>query len=170
MEEKNSIWKVALNYGVISGLGLVILSSVWYVTNLTFNQYIGWLNYVIIIGLVITGTKKQRELDNGFISYGKALGVGSVICIISALLIAIFTYVLYTVIDADLINRLYEAQEQAMMTNPSITDEQIDMAMEITKKYTNPTMISIGTFFGISFMGFIISLITSAVLKKNKEF
>ena len=169
MEEKSSIWKVALNYGAISGLSLVILTTIWYVTNLTFNQYVGWLNYVVIIGLVIVGTKKQRELDDGFISYGKALGVGSVICIISALILAVFSYLLYTVIDADLINKLYAVQEQAMMTNPAITDEQIDASMEMVKKFTNPTVISIGAFFGISFIGFIISLITSAVLKKDKE-
>ena len=170
MEEKSSIWKVALNYGAISGLSLVILTTIWYVTNLTFNTYVGWLNYVVIIGLVVVGTKKQREFDDGFISYGKALGVGSVICILSGLILSVFSYLLYTVIDVDLINKLYAVQEQAMMTNPSITDEQIDAAMEMVKKFTNPTVISIGTFFGISFKGFIISLVTSAVLKKNKEF
>ncbi len=170
MEEKSSIWKIALNYGAITGLSLVILTTIWYVTNLTFNQYVGWFNYVAIIALVIVGTKKQRELDGGFISYGKALGVGSVICIVAGLILAIFTYILYVVIDVDLINKLYAVQEQAMMTNPAITDEQIDMSMEMIKKFTNPTIITIGAFFGIAFMGFIISLVTSAVLKKNKEF
>jgi len=170
MEEKTSIWKVALNYGTISGLSLVILSALWYVTNLSFNQYVGWLNYVVIIGLVIIGTKKQRELDDGFITYGKALAVGSVISIVAALLLAIFTYILYTIIDVDLINKLYAMQEQAMMTNPAITEEQIDTAMEFAKKFTNSTTVSLGAFFGVGFIGFIISLITSAVLKKNKEF
>ncbi len=170
MEEKTSIWKIALNYGAITGLSLVILTTIWYVTNLSFNEYVGWLNYVAIIGFVIFGTKKQRELDDGFISYGKALGVGSVISIVAGLILAIFTYILYTVIDVDLINKLYTVQEQAMMTNPAITDDQIDTAMEMVKKFTNPITMTIGTFFGISFMGFIISLVTSAVLKKNKEF
>ena len=170
MDEKASIWKVALNHGAIAGLALVILSAIWYVTNLTFNEYVGWLNYVVLIALVIVGTKKQRELDEGFISYGKALGVGSVISIVAALLFAIFTYILYSVIDVDLINKLYAIQEQAMMTNPAITDEQIDAAMEMSKQFTNSTTVSIGAFFGVSLTGFIISLVTSAVLKKNKDF
>ena len=169
MEEKNSIWKVALNYGAISGLGLVILSTIWYVTNLTFNEYVGILNYIIIIFSIIIATKKQREFDNGFINYGKALGVGSVIGIISGFILSLFTYTLYATIDPDLINKMFLVQEQALMTNPSITDEQIEATINLLKKVTTPSILAVGTFFSISFIGFVISLITSAVLKKNKE-
>lgn len=169
MEDKTSIWKIALNYGAIAGLSLVILTTIWYVLDLSFNSYVGWLNYAALIAIILAATKKQREFDNDIISYGKALGVGSVVSIIAGVVLAVFTYLLYSVIDVDLINKLYAMQEQAMMTEASITDEQIEASMEMVKKFTSPAVISVGAFFGTGFVGFIISLITSAVLKKNIE-
>ena len=56
---------------------------------------------------------------------------------------------------------------QAIEQMPEITDEQLDMQMEMGKKFfwiSYPVILIISLFFG-----FVISLITGLIMKKNPE-
>jgi len=53
-----------------------------------------------------------------------------------------------------------------MAKNPSMTDEQIETALNITRKYWNVIMVSTMIFSSL-FYGAIFSLISGAIAKKN---
>ncbi len=169
MDENRTIWKNAINYGAITGLSLVVFTIILYVTNLTFNKSLGFLNYGILILFIVIATKKQRESENGIISFGKAFGLGVIVSLISAIILGIFMYFLYAFIDPDLIQKISDLQEQELLAQ-GLPDEQVENAIEMAKKFVGPTIISIGTVFGFTFIGTIISLITSAILKKTENF
>jgi hypothetical protein len=50
-----------------------------------------------------------------------------------------------------------------------MSDDQIEMAINMQKKMLQPFIMTILTFFGTAIFGFIISLITSAILKKQGD-
>ena len=54
-----------------------------------------------------------------------------------------------------------------MAKNPKMTEEQINMALDMTRKYFNVFMVA-GIVFGTLFIGAIFSLIGAAVAKKKK--
>jgi hypothetical protein len=61
------------------------------------------------------------------------------------------------------------AQTEERLYNQGMSEDQIEMAMQMTRKMTTPLTMAIGTIFSYTFMGFIFSLITSSFIKKNGE-
>lgn len=65
-------------------------------------------------------------------------------------------------------NLLYEAAEQKMIdANPNITDSELDMALSISQRLMKPGFMAFSTIFNYTFIGFVMSLITSIFMKKN---
>lgn len=168
MEENKSIWKNSINYGVILGLALIIFTVVLYVSGLMMNKPISMLSYLIIIAIIFIGIKKQRDFEEGFLSYGKGLASGTAISLIGGFIYGVFIFILYDIIDPNLIEKVYLAQEQELMSQ-GIPDSQIEMSMNMTKKFMGGIFMGFVSLLGTGFIGFIISLIISAILKKNKD-
>ena len=172
MEEvkSSSLSKSAMFYGAIIGVAMVLYMFVIYLVGLSTSKYIGFVQYIIIIGGIYYATKKYRdEALNGYISYGKALGFGTFTVFFASLIIGFFTYILYSFIDPSLIDKILMMSEEAMTSQGKLTDEQIDMALEMTKKFTTPLFITFSTVLGLTFMGFLFSLITSIFIKKKDD-
>lgn len=170
MEKKsNSVFKAALNHGLILGLALVIFAVLLFIFNLHLNKYLGYVNYVIIIAFLIWGVKSYRDNSlNGVISYGKALGFSTIIVLIASLIFGIYNYLLISIIDPDYIEKMLALAEEQLLKQ-GIPDEQIEMGLSLQKKMMSPVLISLFSFLGMMFWGFIISLITSAFLKKEGD-
>jgi hypothetical protein len=58
--------------------------------------------------------------------------------------------------------------EEGMIEGGS-SDEEIEMALKISKAYMGPGTMAFSAILGSAFWGLIISLITSAFLKKEKN-
>ncbi|HNU60527.1 MAG TPA: DUF4199 domain-containing protein, partial [Aquaticitalea sp.] len=59
--------------------------------------------------------------------------------------------------------------EKMMEQNPNMTQEQIDMAMEMGKKFSSPWISVAFGIIGSLFFGLIISLISGLVMKKENN-
>ncbi len=70
-----------MNYGAMLGLVLVVISLLIYILELYENQWISIISTIALIAGIVMGIKKFRDQENGgFISYGSALGYGTLIC------------------------------------------------------------------------------------------
>jgi len=171
MEEvkTNSLSRSAMFYGAIIGVILVFFTFIVYLAKISTNQFVGIVQWVIMIVALYFSAKKHRDENlNGYISYGKALGFSTLTIFFASLIIGFFTYLLYTYIDPSLIDKIMEVSEENMIAQ-GMSDEQIDMALEMTKKFTSPLFLTFSTIFGITFMGFIFSLIISIFIKKKDD-
>ncbi|MCF6241756.1 MAG: DUF4199 domain-containing protein [Bacteroidales bacterium] len=169
MEKNTNIWKNALNWGVILGIVLSIYSLIIYFLGATLEKWAAYPSYIIMIAGIIYATIQYRDnMLNGSITYGKALGFGTLVMLFAGIILAIYSYVLYTLIDPDLITRILEKAEEEMV-NKGLPDEQIEMALEMQSKFMKPWIMSVMSIFGSVFAGFIISLFTSIFLKKEVQ-
>jgi hypothetical protein len=168
MENKNLFWKYALNYGAVLGLTLIIFNVILYMLGIMLNGRLGWVSYIFIIFITLTAIKKFRESQNNILSYGQGVKTGTMVNVFSGILMAMFTYTLYSVIDPDLILQLRDVQEQALMVQ-GFSDDEIEMQMQMFEKFNNPGFIAFSSFFGSTIMGLIISLIASIFLKRKEE-
>lgn len=168
-QKENSLAKSAMYYGALIGAALVLYTFIIYLTGQTTNRFLGFVQYFIIIGGIYYAVKKYRDESlNGFISYGKALGFGTLTIFFAALIIGFFTFILYSYIDPSMIDKILAISEDAMVAR-GMPNDQIDMAMEWTRKFTTPLALTISTVFGLTFMGFIFNLIISLIVKKNDD-
>jgi hypothetical protein len=167
MEEKSTFWKSSLMHGLMVGLAVVIYSVLLYVLDLNLVSALNYVVYVIFIAGFILGTKAYRDNNlNGSISYGKAFGYSMIILLVAALIHTIYSYLMVTVIDPDIIDKMIALGEEKMLEQ-GMTDEQIEMAQSIQTKFMNPAFMMITGFLGQVIFGTIIALITSAFVKKE---
>lgn len=167
MEQKRSIWKEALNYGIILGLISVGLSLLTYMFDLTFKTWIIWPSLLISVLVLFFMLRSYRDhYNNGYITYGKSVGAGVVINVYSALIVAIYIYVLYAFIDPGLMEKSLAVAEEKMISK-GIPESALDQALEMQAKMMKPWFTAMMTTITSIFYGFLLSLIVSLFIMKK---
>jgi hypothetical protein len=116
--------------------------------------YLGCINY-------------KKNLNNGFISFGEALKVGVSIAFIAALIYGLFN-IAFNFIYPDFINEMISiTQDDMIKQNPNITSKEMEMGIEMMKKFMNPLIVLPVTLAMYSFFGLIYSLIVGAIVKNE---
>jgi len=173
MEQEKEIKKItvarnALNYGVMIGLAMIIISLLFYILNINDQSISQYISTVLIIAGIIIGVLNYKKNNGGFISYGQSLGTGVLIGLFSSIIVSIYTIIFFKFIDPGMIDVvLRKAEEKMLEKNPSMTDEQLEVAMSYTRKFMTPLWMSITSILGSTFISFIASLIISIFTKKN---
>jgi len=168
MENKSSLWKSALNWGVIMGIVMIIYNLIMFFLDLSLEQWVGWVSYIVMIAIIVVSTINYRDkVLGGAITYGQALGFGVMVVLFSSIISSIYTYVFVTVIDPEFANKILAMTEQKMVAK-GIPEQQIEAGLSMQKKFMSPIMMSVFVIPVTVFFGCIFSLITSAFLKKNR--
>jgi hypothetical protein len=167
MEEKVNVWKANLTNGLIMGLVGIVYSLLIYFLNLTFNQYQGIVSIIIQIGLLYFLLKTYRDtVMHGQITYGQSVGAGAIIFLYYALIMAVFTYILYAIIDPGLVTKQLAFFEQKMV-DKGAPQAGIDAALSIQAKIMKPAVMAPLSIFGSMLWGVIVSLLVSIFVKKE---
>jgi hypothetical protein len=172
MEDKSSNrLKFAMTYGAIFGLILVVYYILLYLADLTFSKGLGLIQYIVLgVGLYI-GTKAYRDKAlGGFISYGRALVFGIIFSVFVGIIVVFFNFIMMRYIDPGLVDKnmaIIEETYQNGWFGRMIPPDQLDATLDKTREsMTSVWSIPSGVIV-FSIIGLIISLVTSAFLKKD---
>jgi hypothetical protein len=168
MEQNVNVWKANLTNGLILALVGIVYSLVMYFLDLTLNKVQGYVFIVVLLVILYFLLKSYRDnYRHGLITYGESVGAGVIISLYYVLVMAVFTYILYTVIDPGLITKQLAQAEDGMRAKGNLTEAQIDAGMKFTEKIMKPgMMVIISIFFGMIWAT-IVSLIVSIFIKKE---
>jgi len=169
-ENQPSVTAVALKYGLITALVGIVYSLVLNVLDLSTNQWLTSLSYLILIAGLVLAMRDFKSNNYGYMSYGQGLGIGSLLSAIFGLLSGIFSWIYTTYIDPEFMGRMQEVQRTKMLEQ-GLSDEQIDAALGMAAKFQNPLTMIFGSMAVFLIIGFILSLIIAAIIKnKRPEF
>ncbi|MEZ4857924.1 MAG: DUF4199 domain-containing protein [Flavobacteriaceae bacterium] len=169
--QKASVKKIALNYGLLLGLASIALSVVTYVMGVHLERpwWASVLGILIMVAFIVYGLKAFKLDNGGFLSLGEAIKVGIAISVIAGIIGAIYNYVFVTVIEPDFVAQMMEVtREQMIEQNPNMTEEQMKMGLSMAEKFMNPGIMASMAIIFTLFLGFIISLISGLVMKQNR--
>ncbi|WP_221394363.1 DUF4199 domain-containing protein [Dyadobacter sp. NIV53] len=167
MEEKASTARVALKFGVVGAVIIMVYTTILNVTGLSQNQLLSTLSFVFLIVVIVLAMKDFRQQNKGFMSYGEGLGLGALLSAVLGFLSSMFTMFYIRFIDPELMTKVMDKAREDMEAK-GMDDSQIDQAMELSQKFMSPGItFAMGVFMYI-LMGFILSLIISAILRKEK--
>lgn len=170
MENKKAPYsKTALTYGVYLGVISIIYSVILYVAGMLGNKPLGYVSYLIVIGVLIWAMLNYRDkVNDGYMSYGTGVGLGFLTALIGGVIGAVFTYVLMAFIDPSLPETLLNAAlEEAVQKSPEI-EGNLEMVEGMMRKMMSPGVLAISGIIGSAIGGVIISLILAAIFKKDK--
>ena len=171
MEAKQpSKLKSALNYGAMLGLLLMIISLLIFVFELyESSKWLNWISMIILAAGLYMGVKNYRDqVAGGFISYGGAVGYGTLVALFAGIITSIFSYIYLGYIDDGFVQFQLTQTEDELYAQ-GLPDEQIEMTLEWTKKFMAPGILAVSGIIMNTIFGLIISLIVAAILKKDPE-
>ena len=120
----------------------------------------------MIAGVVFAQIGYRKALG-GSMTYGQALGCGVMVMVFASVISAIYSFLLYKVIDPSLQEQLRLFTEEQIISQGKVPEEQLDMAVNMATKFQTPGMMLVMGIFGGAFMGLIISLISSIFTQKK---
>lgn len=152
--------------GLAIGMILIVFSLVLHFMGLDTNNALQYIGYAIfVIGIIWSIMSYAKQVDYNA-KFGKYFVHGFAITAIITCLMIIFMVVLIST-DSTLKQTAMEKAAEEMHKNPrGMSDEQINQALEISKKFFTPMLLA-GILLTYMFFGTIVSLITAAIAKKN---
>jgi len=155
------------------GLIGVAMSGILYATgnyNLSSggstNVVQGIFNLAITVVLPILAINKVKSIENGFINFGRAFGTAFQVILISSIFIAIWIYVYGTFLEPNYQEAILQSNYE-QWSEANMSEEDMDTAVEWTKKMTTPLFMGLFTILTSGFFGAIVSLILAAILQKK---
>jgi len=167
MEQKVNPWKANLTNGLILGLIGVVYSLIFYFLDLSLNKTQGYAFILVQVVILFFLLKSYRDnLMHGQITYGESVGAGVIICLYYSIIVSVFVYILYAVIDPGLIAKQLALAEEEMGKR-GLPQEAMDAGMAWTAKIMKPGVMAFTGIFFNMIMGTVISLIVSIFIKKE---
>lgn len=152
-------------YGLIGAMAVIILSLTLYLVDKN-NSALNYLSYPVIIGIAVYGVKKWREDNGGYLKFGPTYSHLIIQTLGYSVLITIWTLIFMQVIAPGLMEDQLLIQ-QAKMEEEGMDPAQIEMAMSMARKFSNPGFIAIAALIGNMLVFGVIHLIVAAIVKKD---
>ena len=161
---------IMINHGVILGVISILISVIVYALGKTYDQHwsVGVIGILAMITIIAMGIKKVKAGNGGFLTLGEGIKTGLGIALISGIIALVYNYIFMAMIEPEYFTTLAQIQEQKWI-DQGLTDEQIEGAKVMMEKMSGPGMSSAIAIAFSLFLGFIISLITGAIMKEAKE-
>jgi len=167
MNEQPSAARVALKWGAILGLVSIVYSLILFVTDMVGNSSLGFISILLSAGGMILAMREFRTLNGGFMAYGQGLSVGTLTAGISGLLSSLFSVFYTTVIDTGVMERMVNTTRDKLEES-GLSDEQIEQQVKFIQMFQSPGLTFAFGVIGAVIFGFLLSLVISAIMKKEK--
>jgi hypothetical protein len=167
--------KTVLTFGLIAGaiMSLMMFSVIPFVDKIGFDkgEIIGYTTMVLSFLLIFFGIRSYREnVGEGTISFGRAFAVGILITVIASLCYVVAWEIIYFNFMHDFVDK-YAAHMVAQVKASGATQEAIQAKLQEMKKfkqlYENPFFNAAITFTEPLPVGLLVTLISSAILRKK---
>lgn len=156
-----------MKYGVLGSVVIMVYSTILNVAGLSQNKVLSSLSFVFMLVAIVLAMKDFKEKNGGFMTYGEGLGLGSLTSAVMGLLSSAFTMFYIQFIDNTLLAQGLD-QVREDMEKRGMDDAQIDQAMELSQKFMSPGVVFVMGVIGYVVMGFIVTLIIAAIMRRDK--
>ena len=120
---------------------------------------------VLLLVILFFLVKSYRDnYRHGYITFGQALGAGMIIFLYYSIISAIFAYILYAIIDPNLIDKQLAFTEE-LMQQKGVPQEALDLSMSMQRKMMKPANRKFDSFSGL----WLSICVTPKVVKAHRQ-
>ena len=127
--------------GLILSAFSIVFSVVMYVFNLFEYSWLTWVSTVVVMGGIIYGNILYANQNNNNVTFGNLFAHGFKTTAVLIVITTAYTLLAFKVLFPDMVDMILEISRKQMLENPKMTDEMIEQAMSMTKKYFIPFAI-----------------------------
>ncbi|WP_223034598.1 DUF4199 domain-containing protein [Hanstruepera marina] len=167
---RNTVLKYG-SYGFLAGIiffGLAFLLG----DNLSYSvqEIIGYTSMVVSLSFIFFGIKHYRDkVNQGTVTFGKALVIGLLISIFVGIGVAIIDYIYTTVINPDFATEYLDKTLATMKETMSAEEYDVEKVKlsEQMEAYGGSGFMAFIMFATVVMIGFVISLISGLILQRK---
>lgn len=166
--KKASPSQPALKWALINLIASIVITYAFQFLDLDPNSSLKYLSFLPFLAFLFLSQKEYKDQLGGYLTYGEGFLSGFLYAIFTGIFIAIFTYVYYTMLSPDMVTKIMDASQKKMTEDGKLSQDQIDAAMSMTRKYFAVFAV-VGVVFIYILFGTIVSLISAAVMKNERS-
>jgi hypothetical protein len=155
-----------LTAALIITLLLFVVDIIAGFAHFKFATWYRWIPLIILIVAIIWACVNHASQKNGDVTFGNVFAFGFKTSAVIACLSVITVLISIFLIFPDTKDMALDQARKQMEEQGKLSDEQINTALEITKKFFLPFAIG-GAIIGTIIIGAIASLLGAAFAKKN---
>ena len=166
--------KSVLKFGLFSSLTLVVLFAIQFSfenkLSYSTSEVFGYISIVLALLFVYFAIKHYRDaINNGSVSFGKALIIGVLVSLLAGLTFGIINYIYVEVINPEFMNEYYNHMVEKAKSSLSASEFQIRLQdMEAEKAlFSNSIISSLVMSATVLIIGFIIAAISGLMLQRK---
>lgn len=153
--------------GLILSLVLIVYGLILHFTGQSMNRSLNSIQYAIIVGGIIWGCITYANQLHNNVTFGNVFAHGFKMTAVVTVITIVYSILAFKVLFPEMLDQAL-AQASAELEKKNMSEDQMDTAMSITRKYFIPFAIG-GILLGFMFIGAISSLIGAAVAKKKPQ-
>ena len=154
--------------GILCANMIVMVNMMYSDTHFKGNDVVGYAAMIILFSLIFFGVKNHRDKQlRGYISFGKAFKMGSLIALVGATLYVVVWLFYYYLFVPDFID-VYTGYVLTTCAPEDIETKTAQMA-DFKEMYKNPLFVILITYSEGLPVGLVVALV-SALLLKRKQF
>lgn len=155
---------IILKWAAIFIITSVLIIYTFEFLNVDQSSKIKFLNYIPFAAYLLLAQKEDKDHSGGYSTFNQSFYLGFRFSILSCLIFSAFLYIYLTFLSPQIIEQTILAQRNKF-ADQGLSDDQIDKAAEITRKY-GAIIKTLGTAFGLFFWGIITSIVGATIFKK----
>ncbi len=169
--------KKVIVFGLATGFINLILgytTSLFWIEDMDFStgEIMGYVSMLLALTMVFVGVMNYRNtVLNGSISFGKALGIGTLIVLIASVVYVIGWMLYYTYYMPDFPEKFLAYSIEQINNSGDYTPEQKKAQIESMKSwmasYKNPWIMMAFTFLEFFPVGFLVALLSAWLLSRK---
>lgn len=152
--------------GLLISLIVIVIGVAGFTMGMAENRGYQWFGNIVLFAGIIWATIYYARQKEGYVTFGNVFSHGFKTSAICALILTLYTLLAFTVLFPEMKDKIIETSQQQMEESGKMSDDQIEQAMNMTRRFFLPFAIG-GTLIGTLIFGCIASLIGAAVAKKN---
>jgi len=157
----------AIKWAVINLLTSIVITYAIQFSNLDPNSPIKYIGLIPFFAFLLLTQKEYRDQLGGFMTFGEGFLSGFLYSVFTGILSAIFIYLYYAILSPEMVEKTLTST-QSQLEAKGMSQEQIDAAMNITRKYF-AIFGAVGAVFFSAILGVIGGLIGAAIFKKERS-
>jgi hypothetical protein len=155
-----------VRYGLMSGGAMVAFQLLTILLDMSANNSMSWIGYGLSAAFVVLAIRAYKTDNGGYVSFGKAFGLGFLVSMLSSFIAGAFVYVYYEWVDPSGLEVLIAQAREQLEQDPRMNEELIEESMVWVKKTITPMMMLLLSLGSGIVGGSIISAIAGAIFKK----
>ncbi len=156
--------KVSIKWSLFFVIVSIILTYVYQFLNIDQTSSIKYINYIPYIAFMLLAQKEYRDQLGGYMSFGEGFLTGFKYAAITAVLLALFMYIYFTLLSPQVFQQIVDASRAKIEAKGNLSEDQINTAMS----FTTAGFICIVMVIAWLIIGTIIALIGAAIFKKDR--